>query len=127
MSSKEILVVDDDCDEIDIFVEALNALNKDVQCRASVNPLKALEDLSSSEKLPDLILLDYNMPLINGLEFVQRLRADQKFAGIEVIMMSTPNEAVMIPWLIQNNIAVRYMLKPNSFEKLKSTLNNILT
>ncbi|GGF28272.1 response regulator [Flavobacterium limi] len=126
MSSKEILVVDDDNDDIEIFVEAINSLNKDLICRSSFNPAKTLADLSSCEKLPDLILLDYNMPSINGLEFIQQLKADQKLSGIEVVMMSTPNVELMVPWLLKNNITARYIAKPDSFEKLKIILNNIL-
>ncbi|AXB57655.1 response regulator [Flavobacterium fluviale] len=126
MLRKDIFLVDDDEDDITNFMDAIQSLNKDVSCRTSSNPIKALAELNSTEKLPDLILLDYNMPFINGLEFIRRLRSYDKLADIEVVMFSTPDEQIMIPWLLKNNTIVKYISKPDTFEDLKAVLDEIL-
>jgi len=126
MLRKEIFLVDDDDDDITNFMDAIHSLNKEVNCRTAGNPIKALEELNSTDKLPDLILLDYNMPFINGLEFLRRLRTYEKLAGIEVVMFSTPDEQIMIPWLLKNNTVVKYISKPDTFEDLKTVLDEIL-
>ncbi|KRD12364.1 hypothetical protein ASE21_00125 [Flavobacterium sp. Root901] len=126
MSSKRILLIDDDIDDVEIFVEAIHALDKEVQCQTELNPAKALEELSGSDKLPDVILIDYNMPMINGLEFLQRLKNIRQSAEIDVVVMSTPPKEVMIPWLHNNNAFVKYIAKPTSFEELKIALDSIL-
>jgi len=126
MLRKEILLLDDDDEDITNFIDAISALNKSVNCRTLSNPLKAIAELSVSEKLPDLILLDYNMPYINGLEFIRRLRSDNKLANIEIVMFSTPGEHVMVPWLLKNDAIVKYISKPDTFEELKAVLDQIL-
>jgi len=126
MLRKDIFLVDDDEDDITNFMDAIHSLNKEVSCRTSSNPIKALAELNSTEKLPDLILLDYNMPFINGLEFIRRLRSYDKLADIEVVMFSTPDEQIMIPWLLKNNTVVKYISKPDTFEDLKAVLDEIL-
>jgi len=126
MSTKEILLVDDDIDDLEIFIEAIESLDKNVKCRTSLSPKLALEELIQADNLPDLILLDYNMPQINGLEFLKRLQSDTRLAAIEVIIVSTPEEEVMVPWLNKNGVNVKYISKPSDFTELKTVLNDIL-
>ncbi|WP_347052199.1 response regulator [Flavobacterium olei] len=126
MSTKEILLVDDDIDDLEIFIEAIESLDKNVKCRTSLSPKLALEELIQADNLPDLILLDYNMPQINGLEFLKRLQSDTRLAAIEVIIVSTPEEEVMVPWLNKNGVNVKYISKPSDFAELKTVLNDIL-
>ena len=126
MLPKDIFLVDDDQDDITNFMDAIHSLNKEVNCRTSSNPIEALLELNSTDKLPDLILLDYNMPFINGLEFIRRLRSYDTLANIEVVIFSTPDKEVMIPWLLKNNTIVKYISKPDTFEDLKSVLNELL-
>ena len=126
MLPKDIFLVDDDQDDITNFLDAIHSLNKEVNCRTSNNPIEALLELNSTDKLPDLILLDYNMPFINGLEFIRRLRSYDRLANIEVVIFSTPDKEVMIPWLLKNNTLVKYISKPDTFEDLKSVLNELL-
>lgn len=126
MSYKNILLIDDDIDDTQFFVEALREVNKDALCRTAMNPLKALEDLASSEQLPDIIFLDYNMPSVNGLEFLKRMLQIERLRQIEVIILSTPPEEVMIPWLDRNNIRVKYVSKPVHMEELQEVLRELL-
>lgn len=126
MSTKEILLIDDDDDDLKNFVDAIESLQKNINCHTSRSGLKALEELTNSKKLPDLILLDYNMPYINGMEFLRKLRSYHSLASIDVVMFSTPDENVMIPWLAKNDIAVKYISKPDTFEELKTLFDSIL-
>lgn len=59
----------------------------------------------------DLILLDYNMPVMDGYEFLIWLREMQEFKDIAVVMMSTPEEMGNLHNCIQNG-ATDYFLKP---------------
>jgi CheY-like chemotaxis protein len=126
MLRREILLIDDDQDDLDNFIDAIESLKKNVSCHALRNPLKALEELAGSEKKPDLIFLDYNMPYINGMEFLRKMRSCHGLEGIEVVVFSTPEENVMLPWLIKNGISVKYRSKPDTFEELKALLGTML-
>lgn len=126
MPYKNILLIDDDSDDTQFFVEAVQEVGKESICRTALNPVKALEDLEKAEQLPDIIFLDYNMPAVNGLEFLKRMGQIERLKNIEVIVLSTPPEEVMVPWLDCHNIRVRYISKPVHMEELKQILKELL-
>ena len=122
---KDILLVDDDADDAEIFMEAVSCVEKEIIFRSEDNPIKALQDLEVSLKLPDLIFLDYNMPLINGKEFLQRMKSKEKLKNIPVILISSPSEEFVSDLLQQKEI-MRYICKPNSYSELISILKTVL-
>ncbi|MNW04158.1 Polar-differentiation response regulator DivK [compost metagenome] len=91
-----------------------------------LNPAKAWDELQALEELPDIIFLDYNMPMVTGLEFIKRMQTVERLKHIEVIVLSTPPEEVMVPWLDRNNTPVKYISKPTSIEELTEILNELL-
>ena len=125
MLYKNILLIDDDIDDADVFIEAINSLDKNVTCLAETNPVKALEFLKSTKILPDLIFLDYNMPVLNGNEFIQKMRTVEKLKPIPVIIYSSYSENAAAQLSIINDTE-RYISKPNSFAELTALLKNIL-
>lgn len=125
MSYRNILLIDDDQDDTQFFVEAVQAVNKEAVCLTSENPVKALKELETTEQLPDIIFLDYNMPAVNGLEFLKRMGQIERLKNIEVIVLSTPPEEVMVPWLDRNNIRVKYISKPVRMEELQEILKDL--
>lgn len=126
MPYKNIMLIDDDSDDTLFFVEALSAIGKEFNCRTMISPVMAWEELQLFDELPDIIFLDYNMPNLTGLEFIKRMQAVERLKHIEVIVLSTPPEEVMVPWLDKNNTAVKYISKPNSIEELKEILKGLL-
>lgn len=126
MPYKNIFLIDDDSDDTQIFLEAVQAVNKDVVCRTALNPSKAIEELTATEDLPDIIFLDYNMPSVNGLEFIKRIEHIDRLKHLEVIIISTPPEEVMLEWFKKNNTVVKYISKPNSIEELRDILQQLL-
>ncbi len=69
---KKILLVDDDIDELEIFVDALNKLSLNFSCMQALNTEEAIEFLLHSK--PDYIFIDFNMPRTNGLEALKKLK-----------------------------------------------------
>lgn len=126
MPYKNILLIDDDIDDTQFFIEALQEVNKELNWRTESNPSKAFEELAVSDNLPDIIFLDYNMPVVNGLEFIKRMQNAEKLRNLEVIVMSTPPEEVMVQWFERNNTEVKYISKPNTFQELKEILSQLL-
>lgn len=127
MPHKNILLIDDDSDDTLFFIEALNAVSSEVICRTMHNPARAWEELQVLEELPDIIFLDYNMPMLNGLEFIKRMQQAERLKYIEVIILSTPPEQVMLPWLERNNISVKYISKPAGIGELQQILQGVLS
>ena len=66
--------------------------------------------------MPRIILLDINMPKMNGLEFLKELRADKDLHTISVFVMTTSNDEKDRFEAYNYNVA-GYIIKPISFEK----------
>jgi CheY-like chemotaxis protein len=81
-----VLVVEDDDDTRELLREALEAHGYAVACAA--NGDQALEHLRASSPLPDVILLDLMMPVMNGWQFRSAQRRDQALASIPVVVIT---------------------------------------
>jgi putative two-component system response regulator len=110
---KEILIVDDKIDNIKL----LNSfLEKDgYKVRNALDGKTAL--LSISVKQPDIILLDINMPKMNGFEVCKKLKSDPKTAHIPVIFISALND--LESKIEAFNIGgIDYIIKPFASEEV---------
>ncbi len=88
MYGKTILVVEDERPIRDMVRFALE--REDFTVRAAEDAAAAR--LSLSERLPDLILLDWMMPVTSGLDFAKELRASSTWADIPIIMLTARGE-----------------------------------
>jgi adenylate cyclase len=82
--SNKILIVDDEPFNLDLLEQELQ--EQDYQIERASDGVEALEKIPSF--LPDVILLDYMMPKMNGLEVLRRLRADESHKAIPVILLT---------------------------------------
>ncbi|MET0299493.1 MAG: response regulator [Flavitalea sp.] len=92
MDLRNILLVDDDPDDRMIIEEALkqsNGTGDMLYATNGENALKMLENLPDQKLLPTLIVLDLNMPKLNGTQTLQRLKQNDKYRHIPVIIYST--------------------------------------
>jgi two-component system chemotaxis response regulator CheY len=73
----------------------------------------------------DLILLDWNMPEMNGYEVLEKLKADQRYKNIPVMMVTTEGEKKNIVKAIKAG-AVQYVVKPFTIEELTKKIQESL-
>lgn len=92
MLPKKILLAEDDADDREFFQEFLKA-REDIALFAMAENgeevFGALLPASTATDLPDLIILDQNMPKRNGLQTVQALKEDDRFKNIPLFIYST--------------------------------------
>ncbi|MES2372907.1 MAG: response regulator [Bacteroidota bacterium] len=84
---KHILLIDDDPDEIDIFLDALRSKGMDVKCSTVNSAEEAMKFLQRI--MPDYIVLDYKMPKTDGIECLANIKALPHLSHIPVIMYSS--------------------------------------
>jgi two-component system chemotaxis response regulator CheY len=56
------------------------------------NGREALDHLLSTDEVPDLALVDWNMPEMNGLDFIKAVRGDQRWRNMSLMMVTTESE-----------------------------------
>ncbi len=83
-----VLVVDDAPENIDLLD---GVLNKDYKIKVALNGEKALK-IAGSENPPDIILLDIEMPGMDGYEVCRRLKADPQTRGIPIIFVTAKSD-----------------------------------
>lgn len=117
-----ILLVEDD--EVDVMnvKRAFSKNNIKNELFVAGNGVEALDMLRNSiVPLPRIIILDINMPKMNGIEFLKELREDESLKNISVFVMTTSNEDSDKINAYNLNVA-GYILKPLSFEKFISSV-----
>lgn len=121
----DILLVEDD--EVDIMNVQRTFKKLNVQHRLDVarDGKEALLHLKNGTTKPQVILLDINMPRMNGLEFLRELRADPELARIAVFVMSTSSNPADKSIAFQFNVA-GYIVKPLSNEDFNHLLSCLL-
>ena len=86
-----IMIIDDDPDDRNIFHEAVNEVNPAIRFSVASSGEQAMQRLLNDDRFvfPDLIFLDLNMPRINGIECLRKIKKEKKLAHIPVIIYST--------------------------------------
>ncbi|MEM1000385.1 MAG: response regulator, partial [Bacteroidota bacterium] len=122
----DILLIEDD--EVDVMNVQRSFRKNGVRhhLRIAHDGLQALEMLRShAVALPQVILLDINMPRMGGLEFLRELRQDPRLCSIAVFIMSTSDNPIDKATAYQYNVA-GYIVKPLSAEKFNQAITKLV-
>lgn len=119
-----VVIIDDDIDDHDFISSALKDFANPPVSTFFLDPTKALEHLCKGTLMPDLILLDLNMPALSGNEVLSRIKKHESISSIPVIIFSTSNHRPTMDLMKQMG-AEDYIVKPNSYTALISVLKNI--
>jgi CheY-like chemotaxis protein len=127
MLKKSVLLADDDIDDREMFEEIL-ADNQQVKLAGSVENgqelLSFLLKLESSA-LPDLIVLDHNMPKMNGIQTLDALKKNEKYQHIPVVIFSTYCDNKLLTECTNLGAAMVFT-KPSSFDEYEDMITAFL-
>ncbi|HCQ12175.1 response regulator [Flavobacterium sp.] len=113
--SLNILLIEDDTIEVMKFNRVIKTLGMNHKIIEANNGEEALSILKDKEIIPDVIFLDLNMPKINGIEFLQILKADDYLKYIPAIILTTSNNHKDVLECYKIGIA-GYVLKPLKYD-----------
>ena len=113
------LVVDDSRAVRMILVRTLKELGYEV--REAANGREALEVIEAEKTAVTLVLADWNMPEINGLELLKRLRQNPELSRLVVVMVTTETELDQMAVALEAG-AKEYVMKPFTKEILVEKL-----
>ncbi len=122
----KIFLIDDDEDDQLMFKEVIESINATLHCETATNGKIALDKLKVSASLPDIIFLDLNMPVMNGLDFLIQIKKENALSKIPVCIFTTSN--ILRDKELTKEFGAKFFLtKPNDFQVLRKQLQQILS
>ena len=103
-STYTIFYADDDQDDIDLLREAFKSINESVDLKEASDgeaALHYLSTLSEDDTLPCLIILDINMPRMDGKQALSKIKKHERLKDVPVIMFSTSNNQLDVAFFKQ--------------------------
>ncbi len=122
---KKLIIADDDYDDQILLKEALDDFEYPPLTQMVSDGCQLISALLS-QPLPDIVLLDLNMPNKNGIECLLEIRSKAKFDSLPVIVLSTSKDPHDIEACF-NSGATLFFSKPYTFKELKMLLHSILS
>ncbi|GIQ61256.1 MULTISPECIES: response regulator [Flavobacterium] len=123
--SLNILLIEDDVIEVMKFNRVLKSLELNHRIIEADNGEEAVNVLKMKEIIPDIIVLDLNMPKLNGIEFLTILKADDVLKYIPAIILTTSNNHRDVMECYKIGIA-GYVLKPLKYEDYVDRIKKLL-
>jgi CheY-like chemotaxis protein len=113
---QQVLLVEDRDADVRLTTRAILKAGYDVDIEVATNGQEALDRLQRVEghkgkSLPDLVLLDWMMPLVNGEEVLEAVRQDAVLRGIPIVVLTTSNIESDVQKAYQNGCNA-YLVKP---------------
>ena len=129
MSEKQtILCVDDDVDDLHLLQKAIHVTGPGFDIIEAYNGVEAIEQLQRMKQegnLPALIVLDINMPKMDGRETLVSIKNDIQLAEIPVVILSTSSSILDRIFFHKKNI--EYITKPIHFDTLLAIAGKLLS
>lgn len=124
--SLKILLIEDDAIEVMKFNRIISTLNLNHRIVEASNGEEALAILDKKDRLPDIILLDLNMPKLNGIEFLSILKNDDSLKYIPTIILTTSNNQKDLLECFKIGIS-GYVIKPLKYEEYITKIEKLLS
>jgi CheY-like chemotaxis protein len=124
----KILVADDDPEDLELMEEHILSVEPRAQLEKFMDGLSAYEFLHSrpDTDLPSLIILDYNMPGLNGCQVLSSIKSATRYTSIPKVILSNSNTPKYIEECLHNG-ATEYIVKPSSMDAIHNLAKKLVT
>jgi len=126
MSPKLVLHIDDDDDDLELMKDAIQSIDGFLlkQCSSGKEGLRFLEQAKTFGDLPCLIILDMNMPEMDGMYLVKKIKADEVLSKVPVIVFTTSNGLADHEFCKKHSVPM--FVKPYALKDFNGVVQNIL-
>jgi two-component system, response regulator len=126
-----IVIADDDADDQFLIQKAIKEVNSEYRYETVANGLQLMELLLRKGRYenapvfkPDIILLDINMPILDGFSALEQIRSHEKLKNIPTYILSTSRSEIDV--FKSNKLGANaFYSKPNQFSQLKNIIVEI--
>jgi CheY-like chemotaxis protein len=122
---KRILYADDDLDDKTWVSEASKLLNYSLDIYFVENGRQVFEYLKSIEEKPALIVLDLNMPELDGRQTLQKLKSHNDYKNIPVVIVTTSSNKADVDICTRLGASL-YLVKPDSYAQWKQIIQQLV-
>ena len=119
-----VLIIDDDEDDRFFMQQAFKTDSAHTQVYVAAGGQQALDWLGLAHSLPDVILLDLNMPTMNGFEVLKQLKQSAFYQSVPVVVLTT-SEAESDQQQARQLGATEFITKPTTYSGLSAIANRI--
>lgn len=122
-----IILADDDEDDRLFFTDAFDELGMNTKVTTFNDGVELMDYLNQENAvLPNVLFLDLNMPIKNGIECLTEIKANSKMQEVAIAIYSTSasEEDIEETFVLGANI---YIKKPSSFKDLKKVLSEVVS
>jgi DNA-binding response OmpR family regulator len=121
----DILLVEDDPDDVELLRVAFQENNVPVQFTIIPQGHKALPHLSKCSKLPDIIILDLNLPKMHGFDVLTGIKLIEEYQTVPILILTTSSAKSDIDFCMRNG-ADQYIVKPVTMEEYHNIVNTVV-
>ncbi|TDW47844.1 response regulator receiver domain-containing protein [Flavobacterium sp. 270] len=122
--NKIVLLADDDEDDRALFEQALSAADPSILFFYSEDGCQALERLGTRGFSPDVVFMDINMPVMNGIECLKKIKESKEYNKIPVVMYSTCGLSQTKDECLALGAAA-FVQKPSSISSITDEIKNV--
>jgi CheY-like chemotaxis protein len=123
----KILFVDDDPDDLEYYGEAIRKQSPGIHIEEKNDGVQALAYLKQAKadgSLPCLIVMDFNMPLLNGREVFEQIKNDEVLARVPIVIFSTATSHIDEAYFKENGI--ENFRKPSNAREMELIAQQLL-
>lgn len=116
-----LFIAEDDCEDRGFITDIFLSIAPGLRISVAEYGAQFMELLKDTTELPNLIILDLNMPIKNGFECLREIKESDKWKNIKTVILSTSNETEQMKRVYAMG-ANLYLVKPTSYAALKESL-----
>jgi len=127
--SFNILLIEDDSEDFDLIMEFIKDSDLNLEVKLCKDGPTAIDYLFSKEiyktnKMPDLIILDLNMPKMNGLNLLKEIKKDDVLRVVPILVLTTSDDSEDIKSSYYLGASC-YIVKPMGIESFQKVIQSI--
>lgn len=125
MRKIRMLLVEDDADDVQLLQEAMRDNNINFDMEVIMEGDKVMPYLNNTDMLPDIIVMDFNLPKIHGKDILMSIRSTAALATIPLVVLTTSASPHDMQFAKQHG-ASRFITKPSTISGFNAAVETIV-
>ena len=121
----QIFLIEDDADDIELLEVSLKDNNVEYKMDVVMEGDKVQEYLRNCKRLPNIIVMDFNLPRVHGREIIKQIKSNEDFKKIPLVVLTTSTAKEDIEYSYKMG-ADSFITKPTTIQGFNATVGTIV-